>query len=239
MAQWSLAQIVNIEDQRKLDPQDTIAWFGQVGLQYSIVQNGDQVSQTKFNARFDRVYNRHLVFSITNYNLVNIGSEKFINDGFQHLRYNYRMSKRWTYEAFAQAQYNERLNLRLRTLLGTGPRYAWLTKENYNGFIGVLYMYEYSDESAPDREFHDHRMSSYLSFELHPKPYLTIGSTNYFQPLLTDFGDFRVSSQTRVNFNITSKLFFTTTFNFTYDTDVPEGIVNTIYSLTNGIRFMF
>ena len=238
MANIGISQIVNIEDKRKLNA-DTIAWLGQVGLQYSLVQNGDMVSQFKFNARFDRLYNRHLIFSISNYNLVNVAGEKFINDGFQHFRYNYRFKKGWTYEVFAQAQYNERIHLKLRILLGTGVRFLLFKKENYRAYIGSLYMYEYDEETEPLVQHRDNRLSNYLSFELHPTSYLTIASTSYYQPLLKDFKDMRISSKTSLNFNITKQLFFTSSFNFTHDTRVPKGIPNTIYSVTNGIKWGF
>ena len=238
IANQAISQIVNIEDKRKLKA-DTIAWLGQVGMQYNFIQNGDAVSQIKINARFDRVYNRHLIFSISNYNLVNVAGEKFINDGFQHLRYNYRLKERWTYEVFAQAQYNERLQLKLRALLGTGVRFLLIKKNNYQAFLGGSFMYEYNEETEPSVFHRDNRISSYLSFEFHPTAYLTIASTSYYQPLLNDFKDMRVSSKTSLNFNITKKLFFTTSFNFSHDTRVPVSVRNTIFSLTNGIRWGF
>jgi len=79
-------------------------------------------------------------------------------------------------------------------------------------------------------KFRDHRLSTYLSLSAQPfSKNFTISNTTYYQPVLNNFTDVRLSSQTSMEFIISKKLTFTSIFSITNDT----------YSLRNGIRFSF
>lgn len=232
------AQIVNIEDKRK-SYEDTTGLFGNVDLGFNIVENGNSIMSIKAATQLEYLNGKNLFIFLTKYNLVKAEGTNFINDGFQHVRYNYHLRPRLTYEAFVQAQYNERLHIRLRFLAGTGLRFALTKNDNQKAYLGLSYMYEYNEETDPRLFLRDHRLSSYLSFRLQPSDNLTIASTSYFQPLVTNFSDLRLSSQTSLIINLTKRLRYKSTFNITYDSQVPEDVVNTIYSFINGLRWVF
>ena len=238
------AQIVNIEDRRS-NHGDTIAWFGAAGLGFNLVENGDGIITFRGDIAVEYQHLRHLFLSFSNFNLVRIEDKDFINDGFQHFRYNYRLNQRITLEAFTQAQYNERIRLRVRGLLGIGPRFSFLKPGKQKIYLGVLYMYEYGEEKEsldqPDliTYHYDNRLSNYLALRFQLGKQTTIASTSYYQPVITDPDDFRLSSQTQIVLAITEKLGFRTTFSITYDTRVPESVPNTIYRWTNGLKLSF
>jgi len=232
------AQIVNIEDKRK-NYVDTSGLFGNVDLGFNLVENGRTITTIKAAVRLEYLKEKHLILALTKYNLIKAAGTNFINDGFQHLRYNYQLKPRMTYEAFVQAQYNERLNLKVRFLAGTGLRFQIVDAAEQKAFLGLLYMYEFNEETDPKVFRRDHRLSSYLSFQLRPTGNMIIAGTSYFQPLLTDFNDLRLSSETSLIINLTKRLRFKTTFNISYDSKVPEGVVNTFYSFVNGLRWVF
>lgn len=232
------SQIVNIEAKR-LTRTDSSEWHGQINMGINLVENGNSIINLNGGINLEYIKNKHWFLSLSNFNFVQIAREDFINDGFQHFRYNYQINKRLTYEAFTQAQYNEKLNLRLRWLLGTGLRLSLLEKKKQKIFLGLSYMYEYNRESDPKMEFRDHRMSTYLSFDLKPFKNARLSNTTYYQPVWSNPADLRLSSQTALIIKLTEKLLFTTTFNITYDSRVPESVTNTFYSLRNGIRFNF
>ncbi len=237
----AFAQIVNIEDKRSALA-DTSAWFGHVDLKFNLVENGNSIISINGNIRLEYLRNRHTFLGLTNYNLGKVGANDFINQGFQHLRYNYKVKKRLTWEAFTQAQYNEKIKLQLRWLLGTGPRFELFKREKNRAYLGTLYMFEYDEEVFGDdfEEYHrDHRLSTYFSFNVQPHPNVRISGTTYFQPVLTDLSDLRISSQTSLNFDISSHWAFSSAFSITFDSDTPEGVVNTIYQWQNGLRWSF
>lgn len=232
------AQIVNIEDKRvMLD--DSTNWYGQVRLGFNLVENGSSVLNLNGAISIEYDKDKHWFLSLSNFNFIQVNNEDFVNEGFQHFRYNYKASRWLIYEAFTQAQYNEKLRLRLRWLAGGGLRFPILQKENQEIFLGITYMYEYNEERDPDLEFRDHRMSTYASFGLQPFKNASLSNTTYYQPVINDLDDLRLSSQTTLAINLTSRLLFSSTFSITHDTRVPEDVENTIYSLRNGIRWNF
>jgi putative salt-induced outer membrane protein YdiY len=109
-------------------------------------------------------------------------------------------------------------------------------------FWGVAYMWEYNEIKDTNIIHRDHRLSTYLSFNWQPVDNLTLSGTSYYQPVLPDFGNARLSSLTTVQIKITDKLSFKTTFQITYDgqlkKDAPD-VPATTYSLINGLRWDF
>ncbi|RMG81846.1 MAG: DUF481 domain-containing protein [Bacteroidetes bacterium] len=235
------AQIVNIEDKR-ISKTDTSGVFGNLDLGANWVENGKTVLTLRGSGRIDFLRKKHLFFSLTNFNLVKVESNEFVNDGFEHLRYNYVTDKKWTYEAFLQAQYNERIRLKFRGLAGTGARFEWLKKADHRAYFGAAYMFEYEKIRDTSLTHRNHRLSTYLSFQFRPLKNLTFSGTTYYQPLFADFGDFRLSSQTAASLKITDRLSFQVTFNLQYDARLKEDAPNipaTSYALVNGLRWAF
>jgi len=236
------AQIVNIEDKRPT-LKDSIDWLGHVDVKFNLIQNGAQIISVNGDYRLEHFRDRHLFLFFGEYNIGKLAGDAFVDDGFQHIRYNYRLNKLLTWEAFTQLQYNELIQLRLRWLLGTGPRFQLLNKNNSRFFLGMLYMYEYNEErtkeNGPIQFLRDHRLSSYLSYQFNPTDVLSFAGTIYIQPVLNDFSDIRISSQSTLLFKISSKLQYSTSFSLLYDSDVLEGVQETIYQLTNGLRWNF
>ena len=229
------AQIINIEDKRS-HLADTTAWFGRVDLGVNLHQNQSTILTLKGGMQVEYVKMKHLLLFTNNFNLIKIESDNFINQGFQHIRYNYQMNKKWTYEAFVQGQYNQKILIKFRGLIGTGLRYRPFLKEKL--YVGLSYMYQYEIESVTDDTRRENRLSSYLSFSIHPRPNLRLAHISYIQPLINDLSDIRLSSKTTLNINITNKLLFKTSFSITYDSRLPIDIPNTIYSFDNGIRWV-
>lgn len=236
------AQIVNIEDKRPTI-KDSIDWVGHVDLKFNLIQNGAQIISLNGDYRLEHVRYRHLFLFFGQYNVGRLSGDAFVDDGFQHIRYNYQVNKWLTWEAFTQLQYNELIQLRMRWLLGSGPRFQLYNKNKSRFFLGMLYMYEYNEErtkeDGPIQFLRDHRLSSYLSFRFQPSDVFTFAGTTYIQPVLNDFADIRISTQSTLLFKISSKLQYSTSFSLLYDSNVLEGVQQTIYKLTNGLRWNF
>lgn len=239
--QLLFAQIVNIEDKRNFIA-DTTGWFGQVDLSLSLVKNSKLVTTMKGGARIDFVHYRHSAFSLTNYSFVKAGEESFVNQGFQHFRYNYRFNSKLRGELFTQAQYNERIRIQLRALVGTGARFELLEEKNGKAYFGLSYMYEYEDIADTTIIHRNHRMSSYLSFNLSPNSKFTLSNTTYFQPVIQDFSNFRFTTATNLLIHVTKRLSLKSSFSLTYDSQLSKEISNipeTIYLFLNGLNWQF
>lgn len=234
------AQIVNIEDKRQR--YDTTGWFGQVDLGLNWVRNTKEVFTLTTAARIDRAALRYTAFFIGNYQVVRAGEENFINDGFAHLRYDRVLGPRLSWEVFNQWQYNERIRLQLRMLLGSGPRWTLLERTRVQLYTGLLYMFEYDEFSAGEIIYRDQRLSAYVSGKIDLGQRFHFATTTYYQPLLPRFALPRVSSVSTLTLAITRHLSVSSRLSFTYDgrqsRDLPD-VPAALYQWVNGVRWSF
>jgi putative salt-induced outer membrane protein YdiY len=230
-------QVINTEEKRNFQRKE--GWMGSADLGMTFLRNTRNILQ--LSSRITAQYNhlRHTLLLINDLNFLKVDSAAVQNSGFQHVRYNYRVKNFLIPEAFVQAQYNQVWNLRLRLLVGAGPRFQILRNDSNRIFVGSLVMYEVervTDRVRPNREV---RSSSYLSVGIGLRKNLTFESTTYYQPLLRDFRDFRVSSESALTAAITKRLGFKATFGVVYDSRPPDGRTRVFLAQTNGVTFRF
>ncbi len=232
------AQIVNIENQR-LSFSDTVRWRGNIqsSLFYknysSVFFNFDNRAYLSFRRK------QNLWMLNGNYAMTRASGHDYENQYFLHLRYNRTMTKNLTGEVFSQIQQNKILGVRNRYLAGLGPRFE--CKRGFiTLFIGSLYMYEYelaTENSLP--AWTKNRNSSYLSFCLKLNPAVSLVATNYYQPNLGNFHDYRIMGQYRLLVLMTKKLSLKIETNLLYDSQPVQGAVNNYSDLTFGAQLDF
>jgi putative salt-induced outer membrane protein YdiY len=231
------AQIMNIENSRIKN--DTTGWAGSLEMSFQYIKNTKELltAGSKIHVQFKT--KRSLYLWLTNYNLAKSGSTAIADAGSQHLRYNYKIMPWLTAEVFTQIQYNNLLNIKLRWLLGSGPRFKMIKTPGFALYSAVLYMYEYEDLINPDLMNHDHRISSYISFTLKLKDNLSIINTTYYQPELNDFSDFRLAAYTDLKIKISKHFAFKLTHIYTYDSDPAATIPKSTHALSNTFSYEF
>ncbi|OAD91537.1 hypothetical protein A7A78_03340 [Aequorivita soesokkakensis] len=232
------SQILNAESLRRVT--DTSGFSGSTSLAFSLKRDINDYLSFSSNIHIQYKMNKHLVLLKNDIQLQNIEGNKFENSGITHLRYNYRFHPRIAWEIFAQAQYNKVSKIEFRGLLGTGPRFKLTTSEKYKFYFGTHIMYEHeelSDGVTPIQR--DFRSSSYLSLSLYPTKTITFVSTTYFQPKLSDLGDYRFSSQSSLVIDLINNLAFSTTYTFSYDETPAIGIPNSQYNFESGFVYSF
>ena len=234
----SSAQIVNIENQRLMVSQE--GWTGSFGLNLSYVKNTNEIWQAGGRFRVQYHKGRHTGLWLSEINFIKAGESNFLNNGFEHLRYNYEIqdSGRLVFEAFRQMQYNKVQKIRLRSLFGAGLRYAVIDQDSAQVNIGVLPMLEFEDLTTNENNRHL-RLSSYLSFDFQFNQFVGVNSITYWQPDILNFKDFRMSNETSLRSRITKNLELRLIFRVTYDERPPEGIPNNTVYLLNGINYRF
>lgn len=167
--------------------------------------------------------------------------KNFANNAFGHLRYNRKVNKWLTWEAFTQGQWDEIQEIDIRYLIGTGPRFRVKETEESHLFLGALYMLEY-EETSPEELNNinkDQRLSTYLSAAWLVNEMISINHVTYFQPNLADFNDFRISSETNLSVKINDYVALKTYFQFIYDSRPPITVPESMYVLTNGLSVHF
>lgn len=231
------AQVINIEGKRFLN--DTNGWIGNADFTFNIIQNTHQVLSLANTLRVQYQKNRSRFILLNDVNFIKAGNTNFVNSGYQHFRYNYKMNNLLTVEAFTQTQYNPVLKLDFRYLLGCGPRLKLLKKENARIYFASLFMYEYDDIVDEQVNLYEHRISSYLTFSFSLFKTVELNSTTFYQPNLQNVHDYRIANDTGLEIHINKHLNYKSSFNLLYDSAQPMGIPDLVYSFRNGLSLKF
>jgi hypothetical protein len=135
------AQLVNIEKERKEKKE---GFQGAAAVSIALTQNTTQIFQAGNQINLQYHNAPHTILFLNNIGLMSVDGDNLINNGFQHLRYNFEyLPQLLTLEAFTQHQYNTVRLLGKRFLLGTGPRFTMLETETSGFYLAPLVMYEY------------------------------------------------------------------------------------------------
>jgi hypothetical protein len=243
------AQIVNTEKLRVKSKEG--AWEGEIDFNLGLSRNkAGQTFQFRSNARFDYLKKHHKWMIMGDYQQAELTrlndpdqpTRRLKDQAFGHIRYNYLANPHLRWEAFGQIQFNDIQDIRLRTLLGTGPRVKILRTDSSQVYFGTLIMFEYEESrDEPLRlTFHrDFRLSSYLSLAYRITDVFAINHVSYYQPNVADWADFRISSETQFQFLIRHHLSFKTHFNYMYDAKPAGNVPPVMFSLINGFAFTF
>ncbi|MDC8002988.1 DUF481 domain-containing protein [Aureisphaera galaxeae] len=234
----SYGQILNAESLRKVT--DTSGWSGSASAHFALKRNVNDFVILGSDVHVQYKMKEHLFIFKNDINFQKIEGNKFENSGITHLRHNNRFHDRIAWEIFAQGQYNKVSLIDFRGLLGTGPRFKLTTSENYKFYLGTLIMYEHeetADNFTPLQR--DLRGSCYLSFSLYPTERISLVSTTYYQPLLKEVSDYRLSSQSSLAVELFGGFDLKLTYTFVYDAVPALGIPNSQYDFRTGISYSF
>lgn len=234
----TFSQIINVESLRKVT--DTSGWTGNTSLSFSLTKNTNTLIRLNNNIHVQYKMNRHLALFVNNLGFERAGEQSFVNNGSQHLRYNYKVLDNITWEAFVQSQYNSISKIKFRGLAGTGPRFKLLGLEKYRLYLGTLLMYEHEELNEETLLINrDWRASTYLSLSFFPTDNISFVSTTYYQPVLNEFQDYRIASENSFVLGIFEKLSLRVTYTLTFDATPATEVPNTFYNLSTGLLYAF
>jgi hypothetical protein len=229
-------QVVHVENKRMSFKNQ--GFSGTLDMSANFSQNVNNIFQTANGSQLQYIKNNNSVLAINSLNLTVLNEKKIINDGYQHIRYNYKVNKTVTAEAFVQGQYNEIIKINSRYLIGVGPRFTVLSKDSVRLFIGTLYMFERELETTDLLNIH-HRNSTYVSFGFPLSKMIIVDFIGYFQPDMMNVSDFRTSAEAIVEMKINKRLGFRFVHGFFYDSNPPLGIRRNFYNFRNGLKYEF
>ncbi len=238
MSPFLRSQIVNIESSRMQS--DTVGWMGSAGTNFNFVKNTDKITQINLRAHIQYKGKKDLWLLLGHYGFLKGGNTKFIGYSFGHVRYNRKLNKWLRWEAFTQAQNNYITQIDRRYLVGTGPRFKIADTKVFHLYIASLLMYEYEKErTTPPVTHNDLRNSSYISFTIKPTDNIEIISTTFFQPLLSNFSDYRILNESMFRAGMGKHFSFTVGYNYLNDR-FPAGVApKTTYVLDMGLQYDF
>lgn len=231
------AQVINTERKRLSGKED--GWDGSADLGFSVLQNTKSILQanSKINVQYDN--KDHMLLLLNDFKWMKVDQEDLQNSGYQHIRYNYKFKKYLIPEAFVQGQFNQIMKVDFRFLAGLGPRFQLVKNDSTRIFVGALAMYEFEQVDGGSDYHRDFRISSYGSLGFGLGKSLSLENITYFQPLIEDLNDFRVSSETTISVAISKKLAFKSGFSFNFDTNPVPGIPDVFYTFINSLSYRF
>ncbi len=176
---------------------------------------------------------------------------RYANELLGALRYNRDLAEHWVWEIFSQVEYDQFLHLDLRSLGGTGPRLKFMGLEQAEGYLGSGYMLEYERLdpalvlNVADQVELAHRWTSYLSLSWQLAEALSLSTTTYIQPRLTDFGDFRLLNESELSVELSDRFSLGVEFSLRHDSDPAQLVEDepplekTDTELTNKLTLVF
>lgn len=227
------SQIVNIESYRL--KKDTNNFFGSVNGHFSANQNQKSIIQIGANSNLEYWRKRHTFMWIGIFNWVkttdNNVKTTYINEGFQHFRYNYLLSKDIKLESYVQYQYNKVMNLKERDLLGCGLRFK-LSDKLIKTYVGSAIMFE-RDITYDDIRISSFKSSDYISVSIYVGNNLKLSNTTYFQFNLDTYRAYTVFEST---INIYKRIYYKISFILQYDNQqiyhCPRLTYNTVHNIS-------
>lgn len=167
------------------------------------------------------------------------------NRAFMHLRHRMQISDRWGVEAFAQAMRDPVTRMIARNLLGGGVRYTLLERSDkaaaYLGF-GAFYEYERLSAKVGTTDPLNTRLwrnNTYLVLKRQLNEHLSVYSVTYYQPALSDMGNYRVLENAAGSVKLYKNLNLKLSASVYYDSRPPQGVKRTYVLYSTGITVDF
>lgn len=238
---FAFSQIVNIESLRQKT--DTNGIFGDVDGMLNLSQKQKKYLTWTLNTNIAYKYNKHYIMFVNRFNWMqtrNNGiNENFANDGFHHLRYNYKFTELIRGELFLQSQYNQAMKLSRRNLGGAGLRFKLYGGEKFRFYAGTAAMYEYEKlNDIVDVINRRIRISNYISTTLRFDPFSLINTT-YYQPTVDNFAKYRISSATQLSVKVYKNIGLKLGLDMLWDSDLPSDVPFFTYTLKSTIAYKF
>lgn len=233
------AQIVNIEEQRITGTNDSTHWYGYLRGSAALAKVKQQSLQLQGQSKVQFKSDPHLALLLLNLNLLRAGGNDFTRRAFAHLRYNYKISGAWTWEAFGQLQTSPLQLLSQRSLLGTGARWRLLKSKDgrQRVYLGAAWLWEQNRFAEPAAPQAWHRSSNYASATFRIGKQHSLVGTVYWQPVWGLVPNYRLSTEWLLKVSLTKRLSFTSDFSYSVDKNLPPGAPAETYSWMNGISW--
>ncbi|MBL7810280.1 MAG: DUF481 domain-containing protein [Saprospiraceae bacterium] len=235
------AQIVNIEEQRITGTSDTVHWYGHLRGSSSFVKVKNQSFQFQSQVKVQYKSDPHMLLLLLNAAWLRAGGTDISRQAFAHLRYNYKLSETWTWEAFSQIQNSPVQLLQQRVLAGTGVR--WRALKSKNGrqriYLGAAWLWEENlfSGDAPSNSWH--RSSNYISSTFRAGKHAALIQTTYWQPVIGYIRNYRLSSEWVLKVDLNKHLALTIEFDYSVDQNLPQGAPKEFIAWRNGLAFQF
>jgi hypothetical protein len=235
---------VNTEKFRKKFKES--GFYGNASLAAGLAKGNSEFFKAEGSARIDYAGEIFDFFLVGDYEFQEANESKVVNKGFAHLRNIIALSSLFSLELFLQKEFNQFILLEDRSLGGAGLRTGIVQliveSEDYplEIFLGTGLMFENEKYNiAVFSETNLIRSTNYLTLKWQVNNTVSFITMNYFQFDVKRNNDYRLISETGLNFLITENLSYNSAISFRYDNEPVPNVKDYDLELTNGITFSF
>jgi hypothetical protein len=172
-----------------------------------------------------------------------LNGEVSVAKWFGHLRHDYQLRDWLAWEEYGQIESDRFRRIRLRELVGTGPRFGLARGDVFELYYGASYMYEHTklDTAATGGRGQGgaHRFSNYISALLHAHERVTLSSVTYYQPRFDRVSDYILLSVNGADFTITSRLHSRVDVVARFDSITPPDVKRADLELKSALELTF
>jgi putative salt-induced outer membrane protein YdiY len=215
-------------------------WKTTLSLNALAQQGNTEVLFFDTKLRFDYRAAKLHIFFCASLQYGDESEERFINEGFMHLRWVRSLDSRFTVEVFVQNEFDDSILLEKRRLLGGGLRTLILEANKIILHMGNGFMIEHEDYTDPAEE--DKRLlrsTNYLTGEWWLDDRIQIYLTTYFQPNVESISDYRVLLSNGLEFKLTDLLYANIKLGYRFDSEPLRGIKKYDIETVNGLSLTF
>ncbi|MDT8385278.1 MAG: DUF481 domain-containing protein [Gammaproteobacteria bacterium] len=235
--------IVNVEAMRVGPPADGLS--GHLDLSLNGNSGNTDKQAIGLDARLQWQQDRMTDFMVLSYDYAESSSVRDTNKTFVHARHVVQFRPRRAWETFAQMEENEFARLAFRGLLGGGLRFTLAERAERLGLYlgaGAFWSRETLEQQP---EYTDHgsdsfvRANLYLVYKHVLNSQLSLVSTTYYQPRLSDGSDFRALEQAGLAVKMSENLSLKLSLDIAHDSRPPQSIDNTDISYNTSLSYQF
>ena len=219
-------------------------FLGEYNLDLSFDGGNTERSGATTGVKFQWTEEQVTDFILASYAYAESAGLRNKNKGFTHYRHIHQLDEKLAWEGFAQLSFNEFTDLILRALSGGGVRLALGEVNDISAFylgLGAFYEHEELDNVLPGGDDTEAavRGNVYLVTKHQFNQYVSLVSSTYYQPKLSDFADYRAIEDFSVVSKLTEASSLKVSVDIAYDSEPPINVKKTDSSLNVGIVVHF
>lgn len=232
------AQIVNtLRGWEEPEP----GWSGELETRFALSEGNSEYLELSAGGALQVVAGRHRIRGLVSETLRRASGEKVAEDFLVHARHNYALSDAFKTLLFVQNQVNPFRRLARRTLFGAGARVDFVRADSWDASLGASYMLENErlTDDPDDGARTEHRASYFVSVIGRATETMRLDVIGFFQPLLDDYTDSRAYAAASGRVDVIGGLDLLVALGLLHDSDPPDGVEPTDFTLSSGIVLEF
>ena len=228
--------VLNIESVRKNT--EELGYYGSASASFSGKSGNSEISRFSIENHIGYRAEGSNNFLILSAHYGKSAGQRNVHNYQAHARHVRQWSNLWSGEAFIQQSADDFRQLSRRDLLGSGVRFGQRINKKQHLFVGLGAFHEeerLTDQST-DSVF---RVSSYVDIKRALTPQLQLSAVSYWQPVVSDMGDFRFLQQGKLTLSVSEKVSFYVKLDVNHDNIPPVGVEKTDIKYANGLTYRF